>query len=120
MARPRHSRRDILTACFGAFREAREASDTGRHPDPEAVLRPPGAVTPDESFVAICTGCGDCVPACPADSIFTLAAGDDTVLPGLNPTVKPCYLCRDLPCIEACPEDALIDPGGPEPVRLGL
>ena len=111
MARPRHSRRDILTACFGAFREAREASDAGRHPDPEAVLRPPGAVTPDESFVAICTGCGDCADVCPVvvPDEFNAGLADWKAAYRLYPQAIPAtFAIKKLdraPCTLTCPAE---------------
>ena len=42
------------------------------------------------------------------------------LLPVIDPSARPCHLCSDLPCIAACPDGALIDPGGPERVRLGI
>lgn len=113
----RRSRRELLSGWLDALRDGARPAGS---PDPEAVLRPPGAVTPDEGFLARCSGCGDCVPACPAHSIFTLQRPDGRALPAIAPSRKPCYLCDSLPCIAACPDGALEDPGKPERVRIGI
>jgi len=87
----RSSRRDFLTSWFGTFREASQAVAKSGPADPDKVLRPPGALAPDEDFLAI------------------------------NPGAKPCRLCDTLPCIAACPDGALVAPeGGPERVRIGI
>ncbi len=115
MARDR-SRRDLFTSLFDAFRTA---SPSG--PDPEAVLRPPGALVPDEAFVEACTACGDCVPVCPAECIVMLEVGPDQRLPAISPSLKACVVCDELPCIAACPDGALVRPeGGPERIRIGI
>jgi ferredoxin len=111
------SRRELLSSWFGAFRDAARPR---RSTDPARALRPPGALIPDESFVEACTGCGDCVPVCPVDAIVMLDSDDGQQLPGIFPSLSACHLCSDLPCIAACPEDALVDPGGPERVRIGV
>ena len=110
----RRSRRDLLRGLFDAFRPATPAA-----PDPGSGLRPPGALVPDEAFLQACTGCGDCVPVCPADCIVMVAAGDRE-LPTITPSRRPCTLCEDLPCVAACPDGALANPGSPERVRLGI
>jgi ferredoxin-type protein NapF len=116
----RRSRRDLLTGWMKTVRSASTAASGTSAIDPEKVLRPPGALKPDEEFVAACTGCGDCVPVCPTSSIFTIEHSGEKKIPVINPSAKACYLCTELPCIAACKDGALIDPGGPEKVRLGI
>jgi ferredoxin-type protein NapF len=114
------SRREILTGWFDLFRETTAAAAGSSTPDPAKVLRPPGALKPDEDFLAACTGCGDCIPVCPPECIISIERDDGRLVPVIDPSVKPCYLCTELPCIAACNEGALVDPGGPERVRLGI
>jgi ferredoxin-type protein NapG len=114
------SRREILTGWFDVFRETTTAATGSTAPNPAWVLRPPGAIKPDEEFLAACTGCGDCIPVCPPECIITIKREDGQLVPVIEPSVKPCYLCTELPCIAACDEGALVNPGGPEHVRLGI
>jgi ferredoxin-type protein NapG len=80
------------------------------------ILRPPGAVE-ESLFLQRCTGCSDCINACPHDAIehaparFRAAANT----PRLDPSKMPCWLCDDLPCIAACTEQALV----PDADRMG-
>ncbi|MFT4541727.1 MAG: ferredoxin-type protein NapG [Planctomycetota bacterium] len=73
------------------------------------VIRPPGAVD-EASFMSRCTKCNECVDICPHDAIthaplrFRAAAGT----PMIDPAKSPCRMCDDLPCITACPEQALL------------
>ena len=84
-------------------------------------VRPPGA--PSEiAFLASCTRCGLCAPACsPAAIRFVgpdggLAAGT----PFLEVDRVPCVACSDIPCAVACPTDALVvTDRGWEGMRLG-
>jgi len=116
----RRSRRELLTGWFESLRGATSAATGSSEPDPEKLLRPPGALKPDEEFLAACTGCGDCLPVCPPECIFTLEREDGRAVPVIQPLKTACYLCTELPCIAACGDGALVDPGGPERVRLGI
>ncbi len=79
-------------------------------------LRPPGAVE-EALFLERCTRCGDCVKACPHNSI-TLSRRDGT--PEIYPDQVPCYLCEDFPCVASCGTDALLPLGAREDVAMGL
>lgn len=71
--------------------------------------RPPGAVV-EASFLALCTGCGDCVSACPHAAIHTYreSAGVLAGKPVLLPDQRPCLMCEGFPCVVACEEGALM------------
>lgn len=72
------------------------------------VPRPPGALPPNE-FETACSKCGLCVEACPYDTL-KLAGRIDIAAPGtpfFEPREIPCYMCRDIPCVKACPSGAL-------------
>ena len=72
------------------------------------VPRPPGALPPDR-FETACSKCGLCVEACPYDTL-KLARFNDIAAPGtpfFTPRDIPCYMCRDIPCVKACPSGAL-------------
>lgn len=116
------SRRELFTSLFSSLRDgAREVqtSQQASKGSPE-LLWPPGAVTPADAFLERCTGCGDCVEACPPEAIFTVERADGRALPVLDPARQPCLLCDDVPCIPACPEDALAAVGPPEAIRIGI
>jgi len=116
-----HSRRDFLTSWFDSFRGVSKEMTRAGKADPAKVLRPPGALLPDEDFLAACTRCGDCIPVCPVEAIITVEEEDGRKLPAINPGAKPCRLCTELHCITACPDGALTAPeGGPEAVRIGI
>jgi ferredoxin-type protein NapG len=71
-------------------------------------LRPPGALAEDE-FQALCVKCGLCVADCPYDTLKLGTVGDPYPIgtPYFEPRDVPCYMCPDIPCIEACPTGAL-------------
>ncbi|MCY1721204.1 ferredoxin-type protein NapG [Prolixibacteraceae bacterium Z1-6] len=74
------------------------------------VLRPPGAL-PEKSFVKACLKCGQCVVACPYDTL-KLAPASDAKLAGtpfFEAREIPCYMCTDYPCIIKCPSKALTE-----------
>ena len=80
--------------------------------------RPPGAGAELE-FLANCTRCGECVPACPHGTIFLLGAHTGMAMntPALDLTHKACHLCESFPCIAACEPHAL-KPAAPETFKF--
>ncbi len=89
-------------------------------PEAKRFIRPPGAVG-NKEFLSLCTGCDECVKACPHYSIrklnkdFDIADGTPIVVP----EEAPCYLCDDFPCIRACKEGALKGVNDKEDVKMG-
>jgi len=71
-------------------------------------IRPPGAL-PEAAFLAACTRCGACEPACPVRAIRALptSAGLAAGTPALQVTSQACVMCTDMPCAVACPTAAL-------------
>lgn len=72
------------------------------------LLRPPGAKE-EKEFLASCIRCGLCVEACPFDTLHLAKIGDGISLgtPFFVPRQIPCYMCSDIPCVPACPTNAL-------------
>lgn len=114
MAEAKVSRRDFLVklaqgtslAATGGFLWAHLLRQEARaHP---YALRPPGAL-PDADFNAACIKCGQCVTACPFDTLKLAPAGGGIPIgtPHFTPRKVPCYLCPDIPCMKACPTGAL-------------
>ena len=71
-------------------------------------VRPPGALA-EHDFNARCIKCGQCVDACPYDTL-KLATADSGVpigTPYFIPRETPCYMCEDIPCVPVCPTGAL-------------
>lgn len=75
---------------------------------PATALRPPGAL-PEDEFNGACIRCGLCVRDCPYDTLKLAQAGDDisTGTPYFIAREVPCEMCEDIPCIPACPTNAL-------------
>ncbi|WP_456380155.1 ferredoxin-type protein NapG [Thiolapillus sp.] len=75
---------------------------------PPLAIRPPGAL-PEDDFLGACIRCGLCVRDCPFDILFLGQLGDD--IPAGSPyfiaRTGPCEMCEDIPCVEACPTNAL-------------
>ena len=71
-------------------------------------LRPPGAL-PEPDFAGACIKCGQCVQACPYDTLSLAASGEPVPIgtPSFRPREIPCYMCEDVPCMAACPTGAL-------------
>ena len=74
------------------------------------VLRPPGAL-PEADFQKACIKCGQCVEACPYDTLKLSTATDDILngTPFYEARDIPCYMCTDYPCIKQCPTKALTE-----------
>lgn len=72
------------------------------------VLRPPGALAESE-FLKACIKCGQCVIACPYDTLVLAKPGDHVAVgtPYFTPREIPCYMCTDIPCVPVCPTGAL-------------
>ena len=75
---------------------------------PAWAIRPPGAL-PEDAFNGACIRCGLCVRDCPFDILHLGELG------GAVPTGTPyfvarqgaCEMCEDIPCVVACPTNAL-------------
>lgn len=75
---------------------------------PANYIRPPGAL-PEEDFLGACIRCGLCVRDCPYDILFLGEVGDEvaTGTPYFIARSGPCEMCEDIPCVVACPTNAL-------------
>ncbi|MEE9358560.1 ferredoxin-type protein NapG [Candidatus Vondammii sp. HM_W22] len=75
---------------------------------PATVIRPPGAL-PEEEFLGACIRCGLCVRDCPYDILKLGQLGDEVTAgtPYFTARTGPCEMCEDIPCIPACPTNAL-------------
>lgn len=75
---------------------------------PAMAIRPPGAL-PEDEFLGACVRCGLCVRDCPFDMLTLAQLGDDvaTGTPFFYARTDPCEMCEDIPCIVACPTNAL-------------
>lgn len=75
---------------------------------PAWAVRPPGAL-PEEDFNAACVRCGLCVRGCPFDILHLAELGENitTGTPYFVARQGPCEMCKDIPCVAACPTGAL-------------
>jgi MauM/NapG family ferredoxin protein len=88
--------------------ETRAASEVSRSAKQRARLRPPGAKSPEQSFVDACSRCGACVDVCPAKCIRIDPTGSNGQgAPYIDPDVMACVLCDGLKCMHVCPTGAL-------------
>jgi ferredoxin-type protein NapG len=70
-------------------------------------LRPPGAMEPGE-FETVCSRCGKCVEACPAEAIKLDPNGlIGEGFPYIVAEDQPCVVSEDLACMKSCPTGAL-------------
>jgi ferredoxin-type protein NapG len=75
---------------------------------PASALRPPGAGAED-AFLGACIRCGLCVRDCPYETLKLARLGEAVALgtPYFEARSVPCEMCEDIPCVVACPTDAL-------------
>jgi ferredoxin-type protein NapG len=75
---------------------------------PAWALRPPGAL-PEADFDGACIRCGLCVRDCPFDMLHLAQLGQDipTGTPYFIAREAGCEMCEDIPCVAACPTNAL-------------
>jgi|JI8StandDraft_1071087.scaffolds.fasta_scaffold32108_2 ferredoxin-type protein NapG len=75
---------------------------------PKNLKRPPGAIENNSKFEKTCTGCMECVYACPYGVIFPIL--DDSIgknTPFMDVNANACMLCEAFPCIQSCTVNAL-------------
>ena len=75
---------------------------------PALALRPPGAL-PEAEFLGACIRCSLCVRDCPYNTL-ALATPEEPVATGtpyFTARNIPCEMCDDIPCVRACPTQAL-------------
>jgi len=72
------------------------------------LLRPPGALDED-TFLASCIKCGQCLQVCPPQVIKLagISQGFGIGTPYIIPREGGCILCSGLPCVLACPTGSL-------------
>lgn len=75
---------------------------------PAHSIRPPGVLSED-NFLSECVRCGLCVRDCPFDILKLSQLGEDVAMgtPYFTARTGPCEMCDDIPCIKACPTNAL-------------
>ena len=85
------------------------------------LLRPPGAIS-ERQFLQPCSHCDECIHACPKDAILRAPKKMGFLVfntPYIDPLRNPCVMCTDLPCISACPDEALLPVQNLTDVNMG-
>jgi ferredoxin-type protein NapG len=103
------SRKDFIKSFFSLFSDSINTRAQVQKHSLSGCILPPGAGTFSE-FSENCTKCYACVSACPNESlrVFRKIEQDRLYgLPVIDPRIQACYLCRDWPCIHACPDGIL-------------
>jgi len=110
--------RNLALTCTGAV-VWNQAVDEAR--GTEFSLRPPGA-REEPDFLAACIKCGQCVEACPFDTLSLAEVGDEAAIgvPHFDARQEPCHMCEDVPCIVSCPTDALEKHVAIDDAQMGL
>ncbi len=81
------------------------------------LAKPPGA---HSDYLSLCTGCKECVFACPYSVLFTVEKPESgKSYAFFDPNERACHLCQDFPCINACPTGALQPLTGSELPKWG-
>ena len=103
-------------AAAAVVAEGAYATATG----PSKLLRPPGSQG-ESDFMSRCIKCGKCIEACPYQAIKTagLLEGAAAGTPCIEEAERACRLCKDFPCVAACPTGALRDVEKKEDVDMG-
>lgn len=99
--------RGIASVGFGGLVWGTALNALGKN---SLVLRPPGAQG-EKDFCKSCLKCGQCVEACPYDTLKLSTAADGKLngTPYFEAREIPCYMCTDYPCIKECPSKALTE-----------
>jgi ferredoxin-type protein NapG len=111
MGRPNLSRRKLVRTALGAGAAvcvlgARVRGEKAELPRNR--LRPPGAL-PETAFLQACVRCGLCAQACPYGTLRLAELGHavPTGTPYFVARDNPCRMCKEMPCVPACPTGAL-------------
>jgi ferredoxin-type protein NapG len=110
--------RNVALAATGAVAWAHVVDESK---GADLAMRPPGA-REETDFLASCIKCGQCVEACPFDTLRLAKVGEQAApgVPTFEPRDEPCHMCEDIPCVVACPTDALVKDVPIEDARMGL
>ena len=75
----------------------------------KGLLSPPGALKKITEFRKACTGCNECIYACPHNALMPVYQPNlKKDLPFIDVNMTACRLCSDWPCIHACKAGALL------------
>ncbi|MCX7725238.1 MAG: 4Fe-4S binding protein [Chitinispirillaceae bacterium] len=92
------ARRHVLTSIGGGLIIAPlfRANAISKRDDTGRLIRPPGAI-PEKDFLAKCIGCGECIKACPTNTLQPCVFSD-----GFNRIYTPKVVPRIAGCEEKC------------------